>query len=148
MNDQLNYSITDRSEKDLATMVKASTSTHPNVYLVYEEFGAGKIPSAEPTASPQTKGHDDLMFQSTNKMSSSSPMPPPNSALSNSDSSIKKKRANTSRTKASNSCHNCKATNSPLWRKDNEGRTLCNKWYVHPLISADLTSNHVIAVCT
>jgi hypothetical protein len=120
-------------ERDLSLKSSNGYESSPMMMMM-----GGKMPSAEPTASPQPT--NDFSFQSPvasllAKSASSQPIvfQTPSSPAANtvieSGSGAKKKQRNSSvgKVKASNSCHNCKATNSPLWRKDNEGKTLCNK---------------------
>jgi len=114
MNDHNNQSIT---MEDLS-MHKTGSNDIGNDPL-------GKPQAAEPTASPQpTPG---LSFHPSMPLSNTTTQPIVFQVPITSPSvdSNKKKRA--SKPKISNTCHNCKATNSPLWRKDTEGKTLCNK---------------------
>jgi hypothetical protein len=149
MNDQYtsnNMIITNNngSELDQASIKSTKPSFSSSVTNHHHSHGMGKMPSAEPTASPQPL--KDLTFQPpaspiTSSVASSMVVneelrnSPPSVIDSSSSSStpITKRKKNTAngstgRTKAYNSCHNCKVTHSPLWRKDNEGKTLCNKW--------------------
>jgi len=94
----------------------------------------GKLPSTEPSASPlatkdfsfQPPSHHQQPQTKTSSLPMVAPFQPPTSPA-NTETTKKKRNSTGGRTKAANSCHNCKATNSPLWRKDNEGKTLCNK---------------------
>jgi hypothetical protein len=40
-------------------------------------------------------------------------------------------------------CANCHTINTPLWRKDEDGSTLCNAWYVHTLFYLGFMLIHV-----
>jgi hypothetical protein len=78
-----------------------------------------RTPSASPVPTTPTSASTPVTKKQTTAAKKKST---PNNSI------VKAPRAKTSG--ANQICHNCKATESPSWRKDDEGNILCNKWYI------------------